>query len=848
MTFQNYTNKTADDALRSLRSSFSGLDEAAAARARATYGANELPAARFEAGRILVRQAKSAFFYMLVAAAVAAFFIGESISTFLILLFLAINAALAFYQEYRAEKAVHLLASFLSPKVVVLRQGKVATVDKRMLVPGDIAVLEAGTTVAADLRVVKEKNLCIDQSPLTGESLPVAKTSSPLYGGVCDMFRAANIAFAGTSVVSGSGLGMVIATGKNTAFGEAAKLAGGTRRKSSYEKHLADFSNLVYRGSLGLVAVTFLAHVALRGFAGIYDYFIFCVALAVGIVPEALPVVAIFGLSQGALYLTRHNVVVKRLSAIEDLGDIDILCTDKTGTLTENKLAVDCVAGERELLLKLAMLSSGFAKGQADAGKNPFDAAILKKCPKIIQAGVKQYQILCEAAFDPWRMRGSVLAKGPAGKKILVVKGAPEAVIGLCRSFPKGMKRQQVGQEIAAAGSQGRRALAVAYKPFRAASYTQADEQGLVFAGYITFHDPLKPTAKAAIELAGKLNVGVKILTGDSPEVAAAVAGEVGLMRDGDRAVTGRELEAMKPEEFAGACEAYRVFARVSPSVKCRIIEALEREHEVGFVGEGINDAPSLKIANVGLAVAEAADVSRQAADIVVLRRDLHIIVDGIRRGRNIFSNIQKYIKCTLAGNSGTGIFLASASLIAPFLPMLPIQILLCNLIGDFALIAIMTDSVEPEELRKPKSIQLGRIMPLAGLLAATSVGFGFLFFAVFSRANPPQFQTLWFAASLLAQVGLIFSIRSRRFMFKAKKPGLILSAIAFAAVLAALVLPFTGFGQALFKFVSLSPLPLLGTVALVALYVAAGEAVKLLYYRFFPNSIHLPVRKANNR
>ena len=832
MNFQNYTHKTVEDALRSLGSNFQGLGDDQVLKARSIYGANETKIKRQDPGQILARQLRSAFFYLLIIAAAVAFSVGERSSALLVLLFLSINTGLAFYQEYRANKVVQALERHLSQKACVVRSGKTLTVDKAQLVPGDIVTLAAGSIIPADLRVVSETDFCVDESLVTGESEPVRKSSGPLYGGARDMFGAKNIAFAGTLVVSGRALGLVIATGLNTAAGTALELASSSPRHSAYERNLARFANFIYKSALALVVVTFVLHVWLRGTANFYDYLVFCIALAVGLIPEALPVVVAFGLAQGALRLSRDHVVVKRLSAIEDLGDVNVLCTDKTGTLTKNKLTLEMIyARDEERCLTLGLASFKNSGGDSVLC-NPFDTALTEKCPKKIARLLKEYSALKEISFDSVRMRSSVLlARGRA--KILVVKGAPEAIIGRCNKFWRGVSRESLEQEIKAQGARGRRVIALAAKRFTKKDYSVSDECDLEFVGFFAFDDPLKPTSKAAIEMARKLRVAIKIITGDSAEVAAAVGREVGLVDNDSQVITGSVLEALAPQDFEDACLRCRVFARTTPAVKYRIVESLARSCEVGFLGEGVNDVPPLKAANVGLVVSEATDVAKAEADIVILNRDLKVIIEGIRLGRTVFSNVQKYIKCNLASNSGTAVFMALASLAVPFLPMLPLQILLINLLSDIVLIAIIYDVVEPRELLAPKSYHLRQMLPLAGLLAIVSVAFGFAFLAIFGKVMPAEFQTLWFIASIAAQTVLIFSVRTSRLFWRAARPSVILVALAVLTTFVAVVLPFLSVGKQAFGMVVPGALNFTIMALLVLVYFLVSDMVKLAYYRF---------------
>jgi Mg2+-importing ATPase len=473
-------------------------------------------------------------------------------------------------------------------------------------------------------------------------------------------------------------------------------------------------------------------------------------------------------------------------------------------------------------------------KEKIESVKNPFDIALFEKSPKETRDLLRKFEVISEIPFDPFRLRNSVLLKNSDGKRILIVKGAPEIILKLSSKFEGGFNRDQVKKEIGEEGKKGKRILAIGFKEFEENEYSEKDEKDLTFLGHFTFLDPLKRTAKSAIDLAKKLGLQIKILTGDSPEVAGLIGKEIGLIDDPQKVILGETLDSLSKEEFEKKCFQFQVFARVSPETKFKIIEFLQKKFEVGFLGEGINDAPALKIANVAIAVKGAADVAREASDIILLKKDLKVIVDGIKEGRNIFSNVNKCIKCTLASNFGNFYSIAAISLIIPFLPMLPPQILLVNLLSDFPLISVASDRIDVEELKKPKLYQLNQIILLIFLLALTSTIFDFIFFGIFRKVEPQFLQTLWFIESILTEIALIFSIRTRHFFLKTKRPSSILISLAILTSLITLILPFTNFGQVFFHFLS-PPLPfLLIVISLVFGYFISSEIVKLIYFSHF--------------
>jgi len=830
MNFPEFTQKEKEEIFEIFKSRETGLTDKEAENLQKVYGLNEIKVKEVGAWDILIRQFKSAFFYLLFIAGILALIFGEKINGILIFVFAFINVFLGFFQEFRAQRAISILKEYLPKEVEVLREGKEKFIDKKFLVPGDIVLLDSGDIVLADLRIFESKNFLVDESTLTGESQPIAKISEPLEKESKEIFGAKNIAFSGTSVISGKAKGIVIGTGKNTEFGKIAKLTAETAKPSIYEKELADFSKVILKTVLFTILAVFLASFLIKKEIPKSDFAIFCLAIIVGIVPEALPVIVGSALSRGALRLARKKVVMERLSASEGLGNMEILCTDKTGTLTENKLKIEeVISVDKERCLNFAFLASEFLEKRKL--RNPFDIAIFQKTKKEERLILKKYKLLFEIPFDPKRKMNSVLIEGENKNKILILRGAPEEILERCLEIEGNLNKEEIEKNLKKEGEEGKRILAIAYKNFKKDEYSEKDESDLKFLGYITFLDPLKKTAKATLELAKKLGVQIKILTGDAPEVAGKVANDVRLIDDPKKVILGKDLDSLSENEFEKKCEEFRVFARIAPETKLKIIKSLQKKYEVGFMGEGINDAPALKIAHVAIAVKGAADVSKEASDILLLETDLRIVIEGIREGRNIFANINKYIKCTLSSNFGNFYSVATMSLILPFLPMLPAQILLVNLLSDFPLISLAGDSVDVEELRKPKMYRLNQIFPLIIFLAIISSIFDFTFLGIFYGQNESLIQTLWFTMSVLTEISLIFSIRTRRFFLMAKKPAGFLIFLSILTSTLTLILPFTNFGKNFFHFTSPLPSSLLIIFSLILAYLFASEIVKQIYY-----------------
>ncbi|TXH07564.1 MAG: HAD family hydrolase [Candidatus Moraniibacteriota bacterium] len=619
-------------------------------------------------------------------------------------------------------------------------------------------------------------------------------------------------------------------------LGDIANLTEEPRHETSFEKGINHFSRFILRLVAGTLFFIFIANIFLRrGETNVAELLIFSLALAVSVIPEALPVITTVTLSRGSLRLAQKKVVVKRLSAIEDLGSISVLCTDKTGTLTENALAVSEVhASDSELCLRLASVASIEPPIHRSLLRDPFDLAVwhaVTESERIRIAGIARIDAL---PFDPGRRRNSVLVQLER-KTTLIVRGAFEEVLHRCVGLSES-ERSELIEWGNAAGKDGKRDLAVATRALpRKRTISPELEEDLTFIGMIAFLDPLKKSAEKTISDARALGIAVKILTGDSRDVAGAVAKSVGLIRSVDEEViTGAELEGLPAEVQRERVERCHVFARVSPQQKHLIIGLLQEKHEVGFLGEGINDAPALKLANVGLVVQGAADIAKESADIVLLQRNLGTVVDGIREGRIIFANIMKYLRITLTSNFGNFYSVALASLFLPFVPLLPIQILLLNLLSDFPMIAVATDNVDQEELANPRSYQVGSVVLMTVFFGFVSSLFDFALFAMFYREGPAALQTAWFMLSLITEIILIFSLRTRSLFFSARRPSWVLIGLSIFALVVAFTVVESPVGRDIFRFAPESGHILLVVMALAILYFVATECVKRYYVRHF--------------
>lgn len=830
--FSTYTTKNTEDILAEFRVTKSGLTSHEAEKRLALFGLNELSGKQTHWYDILLRQFRSPFLYLLIGASLLSFFLGEMIDGLMILLFVGINAVLGFYQEYHSEKTLQLLKQYVVLKTKVFREGKEEEIKSSELIPGDIIILHPGTIIPADIRFLKSENIVVDESLLTGESVAVTKTHEKLTAHTSEIYKAQNIGFSGTTIVSGEGLGIVISTGRNTAIGGIAKLTVETRHESSFEKGIGRLSNFILKLIIVTLIFMVVINILLKGsHANIPTLIIFAIALAISVIPEALPVVTTFSFSRGALRLAKNKVVVKRLSAIEDLGSIEVLCTDKTGTITENKLSVSSFYPERSTVLMASLATSLILKGAKPT--DSFDIALLDSLTNEERKEFHNYERIEEVPFDPRRKRNSVLVK-KNGKHELIVRGAFENVFALCKIHSH-FSKEELDAWVEKEGKQGKRVIAVAKKLiFHISSQNLVKEENdLEIIGLISFIDPLKKTAQTAIKNAEVLGVQIKILTGDSKDVAGAIAFQTGLITNPGDVLTGDALDRLAIHQQHEAVSRYSVFARVSPEQKHLIIQLLQEKYEVGFLGEGINDAPALKTANVAIVVQDAADIAREASDIVLLNKSLHVVIDGIREGREIFGNTAKYIKATLASNFGNFYTVAISSLFIPFLPLLPLQILLINLLTDFPMIAVATDNVDEEELKRPRSYDIKEIALFATVMGIVSTMIDFLFFVLFYKISPQVLQTNWFIGSVLTELVFIFSIRTRLPIFKATLPSFPLFVLSGLAFVTALILPFTPVGHNVFAFITPNLHYIFLILALTLGYFITTEGVKLMYYRF---------------
>ena len=784
-----------DGLLAELQASRGGLTADDAGRRLDEVGPNEPARAPRTAGlvQILLLLANPLVIILLIASAASAI-LGERINASIIVLMVGLSVVLNFVQTYRSHRVAERLRDVVAPTATALRAGTWIEIRRRDLVPGDIVRLAAGDRVPADARLLETRDLHVQQAALTGESMPVEKDAGDLDVPPRQPADARNVVFLGTSVVSGTATALVVATGPGTAFGDIAARLSTRPPETEFERGTRRFALLIMRTVFFLVLFVLLAGALLHH--AFLESLLFAVALAVGLTPEFLPMISAVTLSRGAAHMARQKVIVKHLEAIENFGSMDVLCSDKTGTLTSGDMVLDRhldpfgQVSERPVIL--AALNSAHQTGI----KSPLDEAILKH-----GAAIGGYRKLDEIPFDFERRRLSVVVENGGGR-VLITKGAPEGVLACCtahevdgRQAPlDAATRARCDATYRELSAQGSRVLAVAYRGVPAqAVYSARDEGALVLAGFVTFFDPPMEGVADTLRALQRDGVVVKILTGDNELVAQHVCGQVGL--DNTRIVGGDEIERLTDGALAAVAEQATVFARVSPAQKNRIILALKsRNHVVGFLGDGINDAPSIHTADVGVSVATAVDVAKDAADIILLERNLDVLHAGILEGRRAFGNVMKYLLMGTSSNFGNMFSMAGAFLFLPFLPMLPTQILLNNFLYDLAQITIPTDHVDDAFIQTPQRWNIGIIQRFMMVIGPLSSIYDFLTFGVLLwvfRASEALFQTGWFVESLATQTLVLFVIRTVGTPWRSR-PSLPLAVTTVLVVLIGVVLPFT--------------------------------------------------------
>ena len=853
--------KDVAEALQRLETAANGLSDAEAAERLEVFGPNEVAQERHHGWleRLWVAS-RNPLVILLTLLAVLSFATGDFRAGIVMLLMVFLGVSLRFVQETRADNAAAKLKAMISVTATVVRDGQAREIPLRELVPGDIVKLSSGDMIPGDLRLIAAKDLFVIQATLTGESLPVEKADTPDPRDKLSAIERHNLCFLGTSVESGSATAVIIATGAQTYFGKVARSLAGQHVDTAFDRGVKKFTWLMIRFMVVMVPLVFVINGITK-----HDWkeaFFFALAVAVGLTPEMLPMIVSVCLSKGALAMSRKKVIVKKLNSIQNFGAMDVLCTDKTGTLTIDhvilELHVDVFKNESDEVLRDAYIISHFQTGL----KNVLDRAILKHQEVHRELGVEKYSKVDELPFDFSRRMMSVVVDGPDGERQLFTKGAPESVFTKCTHFESEseifpMDPIFVGDLIEQVNDlceDGFRVLAVATKTVdKRASYAKADECDLVLTGYLAFLDPPKESAIKAIEALRQHGVTVKVLTGDNDLVTRKVCSEVGI--HADTILLGSQIEVMTDEGLAEAVETREVFARLSPAHKQRIVKALQAKgHVVGFMGDGINDAPALRAADVGISVDNAVDIAKESADMILLEKSLMVLEEGVLEGRKVFVNILKYIRMGASSNFGNMFSVIGASAWLPFVPMAPIQVLTNNLLYDFSQVPIPTDNVGLNQTAKPRPWNMGEIGkfiifigPISSIFDYTTYAMMWFVFkcknlnllpppelaARFAQAATPDetyaaalFHTGWFVESLMTQTLIVHVIRTNLIPFVQSRASWQLTLTTVLIMAAGAYLPMSPFG-AFLGFVPLPPLYWALLLTTLVCYVALTQIVK---------------------
>jgi Mg2+-importing ATPase len=845
----------ADEALRLLSTSEQGLTQGRAEALREKFGPNEISREkRTTFPSEILRRFENPLVILLLVICVVSFIMGDLRSAFIVGGMILISVFLAYFQEAKSNRAVEKLRALVQTNSNVIREGKEIEIPMSEIVPGDILALDAGALIPADIRLIAAKDFFIHQSALTGESIPVEKNAGPCSMGGKGILELPNACFMGSSVLSGTARAVVVNTGPRTYVGSLSQRLASQRILTSFDKGITGFTWLMIRFMSVMVCLVFLIVGLTKG--NWIEALMFGLAVAVGLTPEMLPMIVTVNLAKGARAMSKKKVIVKRLNSIQNFGAIDILCTDKTGTITQDRVVlekyVDVTNRESDDVLRYAYMNSYYQTGL----RNLLDRCILGHTEFEVERSCRKVD---EIPFDFSRKRMSVVVEYQ-GDHVLICKGAVEEVYRVCKYYQVDdeihplidMIQYDLMEEYHSLSEDGFRVLAVAYREFSKDKeiFSVDDESDLILLGYIAFFDPPKDSAVVALQNLKAMGVSVKILTGDNELVAKKVCKDVGI--ESEKLLTGDQLLRMTSDQFEDSVETTTVFARLSPSQKEEIIQALQhRGHVVGFLGDGINDALAMKKADVGISVDTAVDVAKESSDIVLLEKSLHVLEDGILEGRKVFGNIIKYIRMGASSNFGNMFSVVGGSYFLPFLPMAPIQILLNNLLYDISQVGIPTDKVDPEFTRTPRQWNIGNIKKFMIFIGPISSVFDYatyflmlFFFKCSQYVNPNLspgmkeyyenlFHTGWFVESILTQTMIVHIIRTRKIPFfqSVASPALLFSTLSVMAMGA--FLPYSPFAET-FGFVPLPPVYWLWIFGFLLCYAVLTHRVKTWFFNKF--------------
>ena len=840
----NYWSLPSDQLFSGLHTSKAGLEPADVVGRQKRFGLNTIRIqTQLSAFRLLLSQFKSPLVLILVFAAIVSGAVGEWVDAGIVLVIVLGSTILGFVQEYSAGNAVEKLRSQVTIKSNILRGGKVQLLPSEEIVPGDVVMLSAGSLVPADGVVLEANDFFVNQSVLTGETFPVEKMPATVTE-KASLTERINCVFMGASVSSGTAQVLIVQTGKETIFGQVAEKLRLRPPETEFDRGIRHFGNLLTQIMLVMVICVLVINIFLK--KPLLDSLLFALALAVGLTPELLPAIISITLSRGARQMAKRGVIVRRLTSIENFGSMDVLCTDKTGTLTEGVVlldsALDTLGQPSATVLRFAHLNAYYQTGLT----NPLDEAIQAAALKAgVDIGTEKK--IDEIPYDFVRKCLSVVSESAQGTRSLITKGALDKILAHSDRFQVGIEakpldsttRVEIEKRYSEWSGKGFRVLGLATKPvdIKQAAYSRADESGLIFLGFLLFFDPPKADVQQVIIDLTKRGVQLKIITGDNEKVARHVAEAVNLPLQG--VLTGHQLNDMSDEALWHLAERTTLFAEVDPNQKERIILALQKtKHVVGYMGDGINDAPALHAADVGISVDTAVDVAKEAADFVLLKKDLGILRQGIDEGRTTFSNTIKYILTTISANFGNMFSMAGASMLLSFLPLLAHQILLNNFLSDIPAMTIASDNVDPEMLERPHRWNTTFIRNYMVLFGLVSSIFDFLTFGTLLyifRASPEEFRTAWFIESLMTELVIALVVRTRHLFFRSR-PGKLLLLSTLISIAIALVMPYLPF-ISIFGFIPL-PMPLmLAMVGLTLLYIFATELTKKYFYLRIENA-----------
>ena len=774
------------------------------------FGKNSIQNENFTALKIFLSQF-NIFVFLLLFSGLFSLIIGEYIDFYFLMSFIILDVGLGFYQEYKSNSTAKLLAKFNEYLATVIRNGHKLQVSHIDLVPGDIIELKAGDLIPADIKIFDSNDLFVNESALSGESNPQYKCLHQEKN--CDP-----ILYSGTTVIKGFGKGIVVYIGKDSRIGHISKLSTETEAESVYEKETKKLSHLIFKIVAVALSISILINYFYK-FDSLIKFILFAISLAVTVIPEALPLVITFSLSNGALRLYKKRVLIKRLTSIEDLGGIDILCTDKTGTLTENTLKVsNKISFKKNSLEKIAFMSIS-RTGVLDS----FDLAIKE------ETGLDfNYDLLTEIPFDPVRKRSANLVKHNS-KTYLVIKGAYEVISQFDHLTVQ--ERKELDAFEIEESKKGNRTLIFGFKELEEDTFSESDEKDITICGAYAFEDPIKFSTYHAIKKAQDLNLQLRVLTGDSKAISFYVSEKLGIISSESEIICSNDLRKLKGEKLREAIFKAKVYCRVSPEEKYMIIKTLQSKHLVGYLGDGINDAPALKLANVGVAVQNSSDIARSSADIILTNKNLEILVDGVLEGRKIFSNITKYIRITISSNFGNFFALLTSSFFVNFLPLRPIQILLLNFVSDVPLMTVSSDNVDNEELKKPSRSDFSSLIRITFLMGFISSLFDFSIFIYFKYFGEQILQSAWFLTSVLTEILIIFSLRSTLPFYKAKEPSFILLVMAVVVSFSSIIAVMSPAVNQYLGFVSLSIDNLIIVISISLVYFLLSEIIKAFYY-----------------